>query len=462
MYSSFRIRALPHTQGRQDCVAIVSPGLSAEVDVVAPVFPSLDVNLHVKLGSKRIYRFVGIFRIGVVLLFFDVDRLFGSDRVAGVAREEAFAALYALHVQVDELITVDVVIVGAVLVHPCKEVDIAAIVYILVVAGCRKFGFDVRQIRSQYDKVAAAVLHPDDVEKLKAKVQKVINGEINSCKESYREFIDEKLYWFSTCFQTFKFDENNKPEIIVCLTTDITELREKDVELIKIKEFNNIRSIFVSNISHEIRTPLNAILGFSKVIADFNKTRETQYFNDVIQQNNEILLHMIDSILSLTRLEAGPVLYKKEITDLKDICHSALNLKSFAHRPEIEFVFDKNLPSLNVYTDKEYIKQVLYHILDNANKFTQKGRISLAYCMNEDGEALVEISDTGIGLTPEEIDKVFDRFFKIDDMQRGVGLGLSFAKRFITDLGGKIGVESQKGQGSKFWFTLPCSEPMEA
>jgi PAS domain S-box-containing protein len=111
------------------------------------------------------------------------------------------------------------------------------------------------------------------------------------------------------------------------------ELRAKELELLKIKEFNNIRSIFISNISHEIRTPLNAILGFSKVIADSNKTEETQYFNDVIQQNNEILLHMVDTILSFSRIEAGPIPYKKEAADLKEICHSALNLKSFSHRP---------------------------------------------------------------------------------------------------------------------------------
>ncbi|MDF9828855.1 ATP-binding protein [Parabacteroides sp. PF5-6] len=304
-------------------------------------------------------------------------------------------------------------------------------------------------------------VHPEDVDKLKKEVTKVLSGQIDSCKESYRVSIEEKQYWLSTCFQIFTYDDNKKPEIIVCLTTDITEQREKDLELIKIREFNHIRTTFVSNISHEIRTPLNAILGFSKVIADSNKAEETQYFNDVIQQNNGILLHMIDSILSFTQIEAGPIPYKREMTDLKEICQSALHLKSFADRPEIEFVFDRDLPSLPVYTDKEYTKQVIYHLLDNANKFTAQGRIALAYRLNENGEALVEISDTGIGLTPEEINKVFDQFYKIDDLQRGVGLGLSIAQRFISDLGGRLGVESKKGEGSRFWFTLPCSEPVE-
>lgn len=305
-------------------------------------------------------------------------------------------------------------------------------------------------------------VHPDDVEKLKQQIERLLRGEIKFFKESYRECLDEELYWLSTSFQTFKYDDDGKPEIVVCLTTDITQQRERDLELIQTKEFNKIRSAFVSNISHEIRTPLNAILGFSKVIADSNKAQETQYFNDVIQQNNETLLHMIDSILSFTQIEAGPIPYKKEMTDLKDICHSALNLKSFADRPEIEFVFDRELPSLHVYTDKEYTKQVIYHFLDNANKFTQEGRISLTYYTNENGEALIEVSDTGIGLTSEEINKVFDQFYKNDDMQRGVGLGLSIASRFISDLGGKVGVDSEKGKGSKFWFTLPCSEPVEA
>lgn len=299
-------------------------------------------------------------------------------------------------------------------------------------------------------------VHPDDIEELAIKAKQMLKGEINSFKQSYKEYINGNLRWVTTCFQTFKYDEEGKPEIIVCLTTDITEQRKRDIELIQTKEFNKIRSAFISNISHEIRTPLNAILGFTKIITDSNTAEENQYLNDMVEQNNEILLHMIDSILSFSKIEAGPLQYQKEDVDIKELCRAAFNLKLATKKPEIEFIFeDSNLPFI-VYTDRSYTRQAIYHLLDNANKFTERGTVTLSYRKNKEGHAHIEVADTGIGMTPEEISKIFDQFYKGDQFQRGVGLGLSIARRFIQDLGGKVGVESVKGSGSTFWLTLPC------
>ncbi|MDL2282782.1 hypothetical protein LJC44_06765, partial [Parabacteroides sp. OttesenSCG-928-G06] len=117
-------------------------------------------------------------------------------------------------------------------------------------------------------------VHPDDKERIKGLIMDLLSGKINSFEDTYREYINGELLCVFTSFKTFKYDENNLPETIVCLTTDITEQREKDLELIQSREFNRIRSSFVSNISHEIRTPLNAILGFTKIITDANKSEE--------------------------------------------------------------------------------------------------------------------------------------------------------------------------------------------
>ncbi|MDL2309587.1 PAS domain-containing protein [Parabacteroides sp. OttesenSCG-928-B22] len=305
-------------------------------------------------------------------------------------------------------------------------------------------------------------IHPEDVESFRKHTDQLFRGEISSFEETYREEIAGKMYWLYTCFQTYKLDEEGKPERIICLTTDITEQREKDIEIIKNKEFSRVRKSFVSNISHEIRTPLNAILGFTKIITESKDSGEqARAYGKIVQQNNEILLHMIDSILDFTQIESGPIIYEKEAVDLKEICHAAINLTSFNKKEHLDFHFDSSQPSLFVYVDKKHIKQAIYHLLDNANKFTEKGSISLSYSQQDEGFARIEVTDTGIGLTPEEINHIYNQFYKIDDYQRGIGLGLSITKRFIEDQGGETGVESEKGKGSTFWFTLPVAKPTE-
>ncbi|MDL2244667.1 PAS domain-containing protein [Parabacteroides sp. OttesenSCG-928-J18] len=302
-------------------------------------------------------------------------------------------------------------------------------------------------------------IHPEDAEAFRQHLQELLRGAIPSFEETYRMIIADKTYWIYTCLRTYKQDENGKPERIICLTTDISEQREKDLELIKNREFNRVRRSFVSNISHEIRTPMNAILGFTKILTESKESSEqAREYGEIVQQNNEILLHMIDSILDFTQIEAGPIIYEKELVDMKEICRAAINLTTFNKKETIDFHFDSSLPSLFVHVDKKHIKQAIYHLLDNANKFTEKGSVSLSYRQDEEGNIRVEITDTGIGLSQEEMAHIFDQFYKIDDYQRGVGLGLSITRRFIEDQGGQVGVRSEKGKGSTFWFTLPVAE----
>lgn len=302
----------------------------------------------------------------------------------------------------------------------------------------------------------AQQIHPDDIERLKKKALQIRNGEIHSCKETYREYIGNDLRWISTCVQTFKYDEaTSLPEIIVCLTTDITEQWERDLELIQGREFQKIRKAFVSNISHEIRTPLNAIVGLSKVITDCNTSKETEHLNAIIEQSNKELLYMIESILSFTELEAGTLASKKEEVDIKEICNSIAQSDLFRAHPNIDYIFDTDQPSLMAFTDKDYVKQSIYHLVDNANKFTKEGQIALLYFRNKKGDIQVEVSDTGAGLSQEESRKIFDHFYKNDPAKKGIGLGLSIVKRFIQELGGEVGVRSVKEKGSTFWFTLP-------
>lgn len=297
--------------------------------------------------------------------------------------------------------------------------------------------------------------HPEDYDRLKEKTDLLLNGNIDSFTETYRHFTNKKLRWYTTHFSTYKYDKNNKPETIICLTQDITQQRIKEIEWIQQVEANRVKTEFIANISHELRTPLNAVLGFSSLIANNNDTEGNRLFIDILHKNNDILLQLIDSILSFANQESGSMLYKIEEVDIKDICLTAMGIKSFNTKPEVEFIFDENSPSIKLKTDKERIIQVLFHLLDNAKKYTHEGSITLSYQISKNQEVKIKIQDTGIGLDNEEVKKIFSHFYKTDTFKLGLGLGLSIAKRTIMDLGGQVGVESEMGKGSTFWFTLP-------
>ncbi|MDF9831747.1 ATP-binding protein [Parabacteroides sp. PF5-6] len=300
-------------------------------------------------------------------------------------------------------------------------------------------------------------IHEDDIERVLGQVQQIIADKIPSFTETYRQYFRNELYWYTTFFRTYKYDENNKPSKIICLTRDITKERENELALINEKEMNRVKTAFIENMSHELRTPLNVIVGFSNIIADTNDTEENSYFIDLIRKNNEILLQIIDSILSFTKIESGAMQYVVNDVDLKEICREAASLKSSNQKDHIQFLFDENLPSIKTRTDRERMVQVIFHLLDNAYKFTNEGTISLHYYPYNEKEVRIEISDTGIGLTEEEISKMFKHFYKADEFQVGLGLGLSIAKKIIEDLGGSVGVNSKKGEGSTFWFHLPLA-----
>lgn len=300
-------------------------------------------------------------------------------------------------------------------------------------------------------------IHPEDVGRVLQQLNYMIDGELDFFTETYKYYNEDEYRWFTTSFSTYKYDNNKKPETIVCLTTDITEQRKNEIELIKAKEANKIKTAFIENMSHEIRTPMNVIVGFSSILAENNNTAENQYLIDLIQRNNEILLRLIDSLLNFTELESETMKYNYEIVDIKQLCQAALNIKSTNRKPEIKFHLKEELPSIMLQTDKDRLLQVMYQFMDNANKYTHEGEVSLSYHLTDDCEVRFEITDTGIGMTKEEIGKIFSHFYKTDPFQIGVGLGLSIARKIIEDMEGKIGVESTKGKGSTFWFTLPLA-----
>ncbi len=253
----------------------------------------------------------------------------------------------------------------------------------------------------------------------------------------------------------------DKTPLIISMIWDITEQRQSEIDLMKVREADAIKSAFLANMSHEIRTPLNAIVGFSSVLADTTDEEERKCYIEIINRNNEMLLHLINDILDFSKIESDALTYHLERVDLKDICQHLYLIYSMKMHPGVKMEFGANeLPSVILNTDSKRIIQVISNLLSNAVKFTLQGTISLHYEKGEDW-VRISVSDTGIGITEANKKSIFNSFVKIDDFQQGVGLGLPISKSIVEKLGGKIGVDSELGKGSNFWFTLPLNKKMQ-
>ena len=298
-------------------------------------------------------------------------------------------------------------------------------------------------------------LHPDDRHRVYNKqFKRLVDGEIGKYVSVYRRVFDGKVYWLNSNVRAYKYSEDGKPSKIVSYTSNITEQREKELELMKVKEADKLKSAFLANMSHEIRTPLNAIVGFSDLVAETDDPEERQTYLDIIHTNNDLLLNLIGDILDFSKIEAGMLKYNIEDTNIKELCMEVYLSGSLKIKPGVKLLFDKNSPTVILRTDPQRILQVIANFVNNAIKFTSEGNITIFYETKEN-EVKVCVRDTGIGISEENRARVFERFIKINDFHQGTGLGLTISKTIIEYLGGTIGVDSVQGKGSTFWFTLP-------
>lgn len=251
-----------------------------------------------------------------------------------------------------------------------------------------------------------------------------------------------------------------KKHYLLLTIHDITSQKQARRELIEAKtkaeESDRMKSTFLANISHEIRTPLNAILGFSELLATASTQEESEVYLRFIRTNNELLLQLINDILDMSKIEAGTLefSYAEEelntiLEELEDVCR--LQLPESA---PIRIEFRREYPSCRFRTDRKRLTQVLSNFLSNAMKFTSRGQIVFGYQMH-DGELYFYVSDTGDGIPQENLEQVFHRFVKLSIKKSGSGIGLAICKSIVETMGGRIGVESEEGKGSTFWFTLP-------
>ncbi len=263
-------------------------------------------------------------------------------------------------------------------------------------------------------------------------------------------------------------DDQGKIIGALTISRDITTLKKVHEELIKAnieaEASNRLKSSFLANISHEIRTPLNSVVGFANLLLANDLTNEVkEEYIEHINHNSEKLLQIIGDIIDLSRLESAQIEITYEEASINAIVNEiAEDARKVIKRNEKSIiVYVRNILDTDsdlVFTDRIWLKRVLNHLMDNAVKFTLEGSIQLTYG-KENGNLVFRIRDTGIGINKENLNHIFEEFRQeIDGHHRpfeGLGVGLTLAKEVIERMGGKINVQSEKGIGSEFSFSLP-------
>lgn len=252
-------------------------------------------------------------------------------------------------------------------------------------------------------------------------------------------------------------DELSSP-IIVSIEWDITELEKIKRELQTSKEkaemSDKLKSAFLANMSHEIRTPLNAIVGFSHLIAESENTEERHTFYEIVEANNERLLQLINEILDLSKIESGIIEFTSAPVNIHSLCKEVYDAHVFRTPQGVKLIYEPSENGLVIETDKNRVFQVFSNLIGNAFKFTKAGSISYGYKL-VNKQVVFHVTDTGTGIEPEKIERVFERCAKLNNYAQGTGLGLSICKTIVERLGGEISVSSVVGKGTTFTFTLP-------
>ena len=303
--------------------------------------------------------------------------------------------------------------------------------------------------------------HPEDRAVMIDFLDKVIKGESSKLSRDVRiRRADGNYTWTRVNVLVRNYQPQDNIIEMLCINFDITELKETERMLIgakeKAEEADRLKSAFLANMSHEIRTPLNAIVGFSSLLEEAEDAEEKHLYATIIEENNKLLLQLISDILDLSKIEAGTFDIIPEQVDAQQLCNELLQAMQVKATEQVEILLAPELPELTFTSDKNRLYQVLLNFITNALKFTSEGSIVIDYRINGN-EVRFSVQDTGMGIEPEKQEAIFTRFVKLNNFIAGTGLGLSICQSIVTQLGGKIGVESKPGEGSCFWFTHPLN-----
>jgi len=309
-------------------------------------------------------------------------------------------------------------------------------------------------------------IYKEDRKRVEQAYQDLVAGRIDKVKEEYRVITLQnhiyKVEWVEAQAAVETRDADGKPLTLIGSSLVITGRKKIEQELTTAKdhaeESNRLKSAFLANMSHEIRTPLNAIVGFSGILASTEEEQEKQEYVNIIENNNTLLLQLISDILDLSKIEAGTLEFNYSNIELNAVMQEledSLRLKVKSDNVHLEFVSASG--PCHVYAEKNRISQLIINLVTNAIKFTTQGSIRFGY-ERRGSELYFFVSDTGCGIPEEKRKAIFERFVKLNSFAQGTGLGLSICQMLTKHMGGTIGVESEEGKGSTFWFTLPYEQ----
>ena len=314
------------------------------------------------------------------------------------------------------------------------------------------------------------LVHPEDRGRLADAFAKQLAGEMNPDTFTYRlRRGDGTWEWFEEQSVYLGQTGDGSPYRIVGICQSIHAHKTSEDGLRaardKARESDRLKSAFLANMSHEIRTPLNAIIGFANLLTSEDipfSEAEKQEYSRLITSNGDQLLRLISDILDLSKIEAGTFEFNYGMVDVNRMCEETVRSLSLKVKDKpVELIFGEHDAQCCVVGDKNRLIQVITNFINNAVKFTDEGSITLGY-RTEGGELLFHVEDTGSGISEEHRQSIFDRFVKLNSFAQGTGLGLSISKSIVEQMGGRIGVESEVGRGSRFWFTIPavtCDAP---
>ena len=328
----------------------------------------------------------------------------------------------------------------------------------------KAYGVDRKEFHDDFFRMTTFVasIYPDDRGIFEAIYNRLLAGE--SCKidlELRLDLLNTGEYkWVDLKGVAQEFDERGKVTKVLGFIADIQKRRDDEQTLIEAKhraeESDRLKSAFLANVSHEIRTPLNAIVGFSEVIAHTENECEREEYLDIVKANSNLLLHLINDILDLSRIESGKMEFIDENIQMDELCEELRQMHQMRIKNDVKIIFERPAASLTIVSDSHRLRQLYSNLISNAIKYTEKGAITFGYKLKGD---MMEgyVRDTGSGIPAEKLNNVFGRFEKLDLLKQGFGLGLSICKSILDKMGGEIWVESELGVGSCFYFLIPCN-----
>ena len=305
------------------------------------------------------------------------------------------------------------------------------------------------------------VIDPRDAERVGKSMSDLCSGHSNYYHEIYRVpvQINNSYYWEESYATVAERDVDGIPTKIVGTTMRIDDRKAMEEALVQARnraeESDRLKTAFIANMSHEIRTPLNAIVGFTSVLPDVDDAAERQGLLDLIHENTQKLLRIVDDVVSISKIESGQEELVMSTFDLNLLLRENVDRYAKDLPPQVQMKTNFAQEVQEITTDYNRLNEILKHLLANAVKFTSQGFIEVGYKQPADGRIHIWVSDSGKGIAEENLERVFERFYKVDEFIPGAGLGLSICRTMAFSLGGNVTVKSKLGEGSTFKVEIP-------